>query len=93
MTKPATHALRYRIWAYADPRGWDCTIPEIAEALDVPMRRVQKIAVDAGWSGRLRGVSDGDAETLWGRRAYFHTGGAARHIAADILAGRVGMAE
>lgn len=29
-TTAKTHALRYRIWAYCQPREWDCTTHEIA---------------------------------------------------------------
>ena len=57
---PRTHAIAYRIWAYAAPREWDVTIGEVAEALDLPMRTVQVICARRGWNGRMRfmGVSD-----------------------------------
>ncbi len=30
---PKAMALSYRIWAFAEPKGWDCTAAEIAEVL------------------------------------------------------------
>jgi hypothetical protein len=50
-------ALAYRIWAYCEPRGWDCTISEIADALGVSSQRAQKRLLHSGWLGRVRLVS------------------------------------
>lgn len=60
MTTPAIHALRYRIHGYAAPRGWDCTVTEIADALGEPMPRVRNACIKAGWTERLRGVRQPD---------------------------------
>jgi hypothetical protein len=48
-------ALAYRIWAYAEPKGWDCTAREIAEALGVSRETVGGICQRKGWTQRLRG--------------------------------------
>lgn len=53
---PRTQAIAYRIWAYCTPREWDCTIPEVAEAIDAPTRVVKSICQHRGWHHRLRGV-------------------------------------
>ena len=47
-------ALAYRIWAYCEPRAWDCTIPEIADELGVSFQRVQKRLLHSGWLDRVR---------------------------------------
>lgn len=51
---PRTEALAYRIWAYAEPRGWDVSINDIADALDVTVRRCGKVCATKGWTSRLR---------------------------------------
>ena len=51
---PRTMALRYRIWAYASPLGWDCTIAEIADALDIPMGLARSVIIGAGWHNKIR---------------------------------------
>jgi hypothetical protein len=51
---PRTMALRYRIWAHAAPRGWNCTAAEIAEALGETQQRVSRALVVAKWNSRVR---------------------------------------
>ena len=85
---PKTQALRYRIWAYANPRGWDVTTQDIADALGESMARIRScIATTPGWGGRVRGTTDG----MQGMTSY-QAGAerAGRHVAADIVAGRIG---
>lgn len=57
---PRTHAIAYRIWAYAAPREWDVTIGEVAEELDLPRRTVKSICIHRGWNERMRimGLAD-----------------------------------
>lgn len=54
MANPKSEALAFRIWAYASPLGWDCTINDIAEELDEKVRRVGRICQNKGWLSRLR---------------------------------------
>lgn len=55
MKRPAHfEALAFRVWAYANPLGWDCTAKEIADALGVDWHRVNWALRQKGWSGRLR---------------------------------------
>lgn len=54
MSSPRVNALAYRIHGYASPRGWDCTVAEIAEALDAPSATVRNICIKRGWNNRLR---------------------------------------
>lgn len=51
---PKTEALAFRIWAYASRNGWNCTMAEIAEALDESKDRIRAIVVHRNWTNRLR---------------------------------------
>ena len=51
---PRTEALAFRIWQHCEPKGWDCTSQEIAEALDEPRQRVISVMHWKGWSWKLR---------------------------------------
>lgn len=46
-------ALAYRVHGYAKPRKWDCTVREIAEALDIPMVRVRHVLQVKNWFDRV----------------------------------------
>jgi hypothetical protein len=75
---PATQALAFRIWQYCEPRGWDCTHGEVAEALGVPRASVSTTAHWRGWAGRFR------SQTAYSYKSPFEpTRGAARDIAAQ----------
>ena len=50
-------ALRYRVWAFCAPRGWDVTIHEIAEHLGVSWQTANGVLWRAGWSNRVRVMS------------------------------------
>lgn len=54
LRNPRAMALAYRIWAHAAPRGWNCTIEDLAEAMDVTVQQVGVILYRKGWAGRLR---------------------------------------
>lgn len=51
---PRSEALAYRIWAYANPLGWDCTLSELSEALDAKFASVRVVVSMKGWAGRIR---------------------------------------
>ena len=51
---PRTEALAFRIWQFANPRGWDCSAIEIAEHLDLSTNVVVGICAAKGWHNRLR---------------------------------------
>lgn len=70
--KPATEALAYRIWAYAKPLGWDCTVVEIAEALGASTSAVANTCHRKGWIPRLRA---GSADVARSRRIDGPSGG------------------
>lgn len=81
------HALRFRIWQYANPRGWDVTFAEVAAALDVSPKAIGAVAKHAGWIERFR-VAD--------RHTKLHAFGVNasafyrdQYLAADVAAGRV----
>ena len=80
-------ALRFRIWQFCQPREWDVTIKEIAEALDVHWVSIRNVMMKAGWAHRVRVLPSRD-----GRDFNPTTGGqiaAERFIIRDVLAGRV----
>ena len=54
---PRTAALAYRIWAYCAPRGWNCTVGEVAEELGERMHVVRQVCIQKKWNERLAGVS------------------------------------
>lgn len=54
MTQPKTQALAYRIWAYAQPREWNCTMQELADALGESVMRITIACRVKGWCGRVR---------------------------------------
>ncbi len=51
---PKAEALAFRIWAYAEPLGWNCSILEISEALSVSPQRVSGMCQSKNWLQRLR---------------------------------------
>jgi hypothetical protein len=51
---PVSAALAFRIWQYAQPIGWDCTVAEIAAELREPVQRVNRICSHRGWNLKLR---------------------------------------
>lgn len=52
--KPKAEALAYRIWAYCEPRGWDCLVTEVADALGDAMPAVRRVCGLKGWTPRMR---------------------------------------
>ncbi|QQA43939.1 hypothetical protein [Pelagovum pacificum] len=51
---PRSEALAYRIWGHCTPIGWNCTMREVAEALEEDRSRISSIANKKGWSDRFR---------------------------------------
>jgi hypothetical protein len=80
---PRTMAMRYRIYCYANPKGWDVTIADIAEALDESRAGIRRVLTDAGWTDRIRATRQDTAMSSWNGSAR----AAANHIAAGILSG------
>lgn len=54
---PKTEALAFRIWAYSDPRDWNVTTIDVAEALEVDRNRVSRVVALKRWAGRFRSTS------------------------------------
>lgn len=46
-------AVAFRIWAYANPLDWDVSVSILADALDLPMREIDKALRHKGWVRRL----------------------------------------
>ena len=55
---PHMEALAYRIWAYANPRGWKCSYSEIAEGAQLELWEVKDVFVAKGWKGRVPHTSN-----------------------------------
>ena len=51
---PRTEAIAFRIWAFAKQLGWDCTLEEVALAIDEDINVVKGILTRKGWHARLR---------------------------------------
>jgi hypothetical protein len=49
-----TEALAFRIWAFAKPKAWDCTVHEISEVVGETPQRIAAICRTKGWNTRLR---------------------------------------
>lgn len=49
-----SETLAFRVWAHAKPLGWDCTIAEIADAIDEDMERIRRVCQLKGWGRRFR---------------------------------------
>ena len=49
-----TEALAFRIWAFANPKDWDCTIQEISEAVGETPQRIAGVCRVKSWNQRLR---------------------------------------
>ena len=80
-------ALRFRIWQFCQPREWDVTSKEIAEALEISWPRVVLALRNAGWTRRVRVLVTRDGADVGPA-----TGGhisSERFIVRDVLAGRV----
>lgn len=81
-------ALRYRIWAFCAPRGWDVTITEIAEELGISWQSARATLQWTGWLDRVRVVKTvrdnwAGITGAWCQGAG-HTFPAGEMIAADI---------
>lgn len=87
---PRTQALRYRIWAYCEPRGWDVSIRDIAEALGESIGTISGTVRINGWHMRLRAPErssklDYDVHSP-------HMARIARGMVPDVVSGRIGVA-
>ena len=85
---PTTEAIAFRIWSYANPREWNVTINDIADALEISRERVSRIVVVKRWNGRLR-TGRIDADCL--RNRFERASGAQDHAEA-VAAFTAGMA-
>lgn len=50
---PHMEALAYRIWAYANPREWDCSYAEIADGTGISVGMVNHVIMKKNWTGRV----------------------------------------
>lgn len=90
---PKVMALRFRIWAYCAPRGWDVAIPELAEVTGRSVGAVASVLQAAGWLNRVRrvGVARG-IDGYFSEHDRAHVA-AERRLAHDLSAGKIGNGE
>lgn len=46
--------LAFRIYQYAHPKGWDCLMSDVADALNVSLSSVRYVSTVKGWNSRFR---------------------------------------
>ena len=61
---PRAMRISLQIWAYCDPRGWDCSVKEIAEEIGENWQTVNVICRHRGWLRRLRSETPQE-RALW----------------------------
>lgn len=61
---PHMEALAYRIWAYANPREWDCSHAEIADGTGISYSMVGYVISAKGWGGRVPQQSNGKGSDI-----------------------------
>lgn len=54
-----TEALAFRIWAFAKPKDWDCSVHDIADAVGESPQRTAGVCRVKGWTERLRSSGPG----------------------------------
>ncbi len=59
LKSPRTSALAFRIYIHARERGWNTTVLEIAEDLDIAPTTVSGICNYMRWNYRLGGTAEG----------------------------------
>ena len=86
---PESEALAFRIWAYANPLGWDCTYADAADYLKENRQRVVTICSLKGWTHRFRAPPSAGKQSMAGQYVQFATGGVAgmeqRHQTEEML--------
>jgi len=56
---PRSQRIALQVWAYCEPRGWDCTHAEVAEGIGESVPSVRAVCQHKKWSHRLR-VTEAD---------------------------------
>jgi hypothetical protein len=51
---PRFHTTAFLIWRVAEPMGWDMTIQDVANLLDMPLIKVSRVVSAKGWTNRFR---------------------------------------
>lgn len=54
-----TEALAFRIWAFAKPKDWDCSVHDIADVMKESPQRIAGVCRVKGWTERLRSSGPG----------------------------------
>ena len=51
---PKLETIAFRAWAYCETHGWDRTVADLAQALDLRERQVQNVVNFKRWQNRFR---------------------------------------
>ena len=62
-SSPRAMATAYRAWDWCETHGWEHTLAEIADALDVHPDHLRGVMQSRGWLNRVRKVAPADYET------------------------------
>ena len=50
-------AAAFRIWQFCDACEWDCTLADVAEALELSLSSVRGHCASRGWTDHMRAMS------------------------------------
>jgi hypothetical protein len=59
---PKSEALAFRIWAYAEPKGWDVLLADVAKDLNISIAQARWVVTAKRWNSRFRGLNCFDPE-------------------------------
>jgi DNA-binding transcriptional regulator LsrR (DeoR family) len=62
---PRQHAIAYKVWAHCEAIGWDCTVPECADAIGEPATFVGRVVSARGWATRFRAAQADHNAYAW----------------------------
>ena len=51
---PKMELVAFKVWAYCEPKAWDCHLSDIARDIEEPRTRVLTACRARGWLDRLR---------------------------------------
>lgn len=68
---PKVEALAFRIHAYCKPKGWDCLMKDVADALGVSLSSVRQVSTMKDWNNRFR-VARADTTAHFGSFNFKH---------------------
>lgn len=71
---PRLEAYAFRIWAYAEPLGWDVSVSDIARETGIRPNIVGRVVNEKGWASRLRVSESRVRDLAWMRSLPMRSG-------------------